>query len=174
MSEKLCKWCGQEFNNNYSGSATDGWSVCSERCRVALSESVQEGKSEARSGSSGFGCLGVLVLLVLAGGLVSKCGSHASSRKHARGNQEQASTSSESSSTFTNSEDSAPEAIVSGDGASEPETRTESSDSENKSTTTEPADESPSEQAQAMLQSTSPHYKTRSIMKATGLSRRVI
>ena len=46
MSQKVCKWCGREFDGR-NAEGVGGWATCSERCKHKLKRSVQDGDTKA-------------------------------------------------------------------------------------------------------------------------------
>ena len=167
----MCKWCSRNFDSG-TGESTNGWAVCSERCRLELAESISQGKSTARDSSSALGCIVFLVALALLGGLFSKIGSHDSSKNQRKTVHE---TTDNTDARASNGSDGS---SFSDDGTSTATgTRATVEANDNSKTVAEhknnadnsPSENSSSQQALEMLRSTDPTYKTRAIMQATGL-----
>jgi len=120
MANKVCKWCGREFDGDSRSSTSAGnWVVCSESCRHNLSASLATGDTKPSPILSS-GCMGLIVLVILfflIGYLTDgKFGSKSSSRQDAPTEQ---TIESEEASTEAATEDSAPTEIVAEEAATE-------------------------------------------------------
>lgn len=177
-----CKWCGRDYNG---GTSAGGWSVCSERCRAALSESITDGTSVENPNALTAGALWKIIkffsVMLILYSLLNLCSdgkgrkkSSARTRHQSEHSDEQVSNSEVRDSGPSNSSASNDEAESNGISLTETAASSQTDESNSSTEAAAGGSASATERAEEMLRNTSYRYSTKDIMNETGLSRKEV